>query len=502
VANDLLRKIIYPAEVVDNIDPMMLGRIRAYPLDKTVKQVLEGFNYNPAKDMWGPKDPFVCLPLLPQYISMVPEIKERVNLFYQNSKYPYQDIYYVQGSFSSPMALPFETLRQANKFTSLGDRVQSTLAPRNKDGSYPNAKTKGIFPEPGDNAILGRGNSDMIVKPNSVLLRAQKTNNINIGQYPIPNPNRAFLQLTGFDTRTVESKKKTLIKTSSANQETKKLIEWNIQNLENVMNAFTGRVSLYSLKPNREILTDNINYDSNLEDIKSLEYYQDFIGLTYVDTLKKINDFINGVNSGQIPNGPKVTGQFPFVYRPSLQMREVLNANTVTNTNLSDTDSTRYANATRFLNGITLNSGLGPSSYNFAIVRSKNEIGKPIKIEFETVIPKSTVDTVSTAALLGGETVYLLSQKSNKNTDFTNSIYGFTIDDLEKKIQPFTSSTVRGEELIDLLNLIVRFLFAHVHPIPNAAPIPVATDGTEASKILFELQNAANKILNPNIRIN
>ena len=104
--------------------------------------------------------------------------------------------------------------------------------------------------------------------------------------------------------------------------------------------------------------------------------------------------------------------------------------------------------------------------------------------------------------MLGGETVYLLSQKSNKPTDFTNSIYGFTIDDIENKIQPYTSSTVRGEELIELLNLIVRFLFAHVHPLPNMAPVPVATDGTSATKILFELQNAANKILNPNIRTN
>lgn len=501
MSNNLIKKIIYPARVVDNIDPMMLGRVRAEPLDKNVKQTLEGFGYTP-KDMWGPKDPFVCLPLLPQFISQVPDIKERVNLIYQNSNFPYQDTYYVQASFSSPMAFPLETLPQSNKFTSLGDRVQSSLAPRNKDGTYPNTKTKGIFPEPGDNALLGRGASDIIVKKNSVLLRAQKTNNLNINQYPIPNPNRAFLQISGFDTKTVKSAKKTLIKTSTANQETKKLIEWNITNLENVMNSYSGSIRLYSLKPNREVLTDNINYDSDLENLKSLEYYQDFIGLSYVDALKKINEFINGVNVGQIPNGPTVTSQFPFVYRPSLQMREVLNADSISNTNLTDTQSIQYANVTRFLNGVTLNAGLGPSSYNFAIVRSKNEIGKPVKVEFESVIPKSTVDSVSTVAMLGGETVYLLSQKSNKPTDFTNSIYGFTIDDIENKIQPYTSSTVRGEELIELLNLIVRFLFAHVHPLPNMAPVPVATDGTSATKILFELQNAANKILNPNIRIN
>ena len=501
MANELLKKIIYAAEVVNNVDPMMLGRIRAYPLDKNIRQTLEGYGYT-EKDMWGPKDPFVCLPLLPLYVSQVPEIKERVNLIYQNSLFPFQDIYYVQGPFSSPMASPYESISQANKFTSLGDRVKSSLALRNKDGSYPNTKSKGIFPEPGDNALLGRGSADVIVKKNSVLLRAQKTNNLEVSKYPLPNNNRAFLQLSGFDTKTVTSQKKRLIKTSTANQETKKLVEWSIQNLENVMNSFTGSIRLYSLKPNREILTDNINYDSDLENVKSLEYYQDFIGLSYVDALRKINLFINGVNEGKIPNGPTIENQFPFVYRPSNEMRSVLEGGEVSSSQVTDTQSIQYANVLRFINGVTLNPGLGPSSYNFAIVRTKNEIGKPIKVEFEDVIPKSTVDVASSVALLGGESLYLLSQKSNKGVDFTNSIYGFTIDDIDKKIQPFTSSTVRGEELIELLNLIVRFLFAHVHPVPNHAPVPVATDGTQSSKILFELQNAANKILNPNIRIN
>ena len=90
--NSLIKKIIYPAEVIENQDPMMLGRIRAYPLDRNVRAALEGFSYDPLKDKWGPKDPFVQLPLLPMYIAQVPEIKERVNLIYQNSVFPYQDV--------------------------------------------------------------------------------------------------------------------------------------------------------------------------------------------------------------------------------------------------------------------------------------------------------------------------------------------------------------------------------------------------------------------------
>ena len=83
-----------------------------------------------------------------------------------------------------------------------------------------------------------------------------------------------------------------------------------------------------------------------------------------------------------------------------------------------------------------------------------------------------------------------------------NSIYGFSQVDIQEKILPNTSSTVRGEELIELLNLIVRYLVAHVHALPGTAPVPVASDGTNAIEILFQLQNAANKVLNPNIRIN
>ena len=79
--DELDKKIIFPAEVVDNQDPMILGRVRAHPLDKNVRAALDGFNFNPTTDLWGPKDPFVCSPLLPQFISQVPEVKERVNLW-------------------------------------------------------------------------------------------------------------------------------------------------------------------------------------------------------------------------------------------------------------------------------------------------------------------------------------------------------------------------------------------------------------------------------------
>jgi hypothetical protein len=498
---NLSKKIIYPAEVVDNQDPMMLGRIRAYPLDRNVRASLEGFNFDPVKDLWGPKDPFVQLPLLPLYISQVPEIKERVNLIYQNSIYPYQDVYYVQASFSSPMSLPFENIQAANKYTSLGDRVISSLALRNNDGTYKNLKSFGIFPEPGDNALLGRGAADVIVKRNTVLLRASKTNDLNVKKFPVSNPRRAFLQISGFDSQITDGKKKTLLKTSSVNVPTKKLVEWSVQNIENSQNSFTGQIRLYSLKPLDQTLTDNIKYDSDLESVKFLEYYQTFQALTFEQTVNKINEFIQGVNQGKITDGPEISSQFPFAYRPDASIRNIVD-NTGGSIQQNPISTISYSNSLRFINAITLSPGLGPLSYKFGLVRTKNEIGKPIKIELEDIVTKDVTPQNSTVIGMGADTLFLLSHKSNKQVDFQNSIYGFTQQQFQENVLPFTSSTVRGEELMELLNLIVRFLVSHVHPLPGVPPVPVATDGTTTSQILFELQNAVNKILNPNIRIN
>jgi len=490
------KRILFPAEVVDNQDPWVLGRIRAYPVDQTIRAALEAFEFDPTKDKWGPKDPFVQTPLLPMFFAQVPLLHERVNIIYQNSFYPYQDQYYVQGGFSSPMSLPYEQIQQANAFTAQGDRVAKTLKLKNLNGTYFSGSTDGIFPEPGDNAIMGRGAADMIVKPDTIMLRAGKTKRLEANQQPVGNPNRAFLQLSNFTTKTVTKPKKTFLGINSVNQQVLKLVEWDIQNLENEQNAFTGAIRLYSLKPVNKTLSDNINFDSDLEDVKFLEYYQPFIGYSFERTVKLINDFIKGVNEGQIHNGPKVENQFPFAYRPSTPNRKIL-----TSTDLT-INPIVFSNVTKFASNVTLNSGLGIESYRFAIVREKNQVGKPYKVDIQNYTPKDIESTYGTFGGMGADTLFLLSYLSNKPVNLEGTLYGISQNDLTEKILPSTSSMVRGEELIQLLNVIVQFLLSHVHAIPGAPAVPVGTDGTSANNILSQLQNAQNTILNPHIRVN
>ena len=76
------------------------------------------------------------------------------------------------------------------------------------------------------------------------------------------------------------------------------------------------------------------------------------------------------------------------------------------------------------------------------------------------------------------------------------------MDQFVDEILPKTSSLVRGEELLELINLIVRFLLTHTHAYPGLAPVPITQDGSNVQDILTELQNASTKILNKNIRLN
>jgi hypothetical protein len=67
---------------------------------------------------------------------------------------------------------------------------------------------------------------------------------------------------------------------------------------------------------------------------------------------------------------------------------------------------------------------------------------------------------------------------------------------------PNTSSLVRGEELLELINLIVRFLITHAHPFPGLPPVSVTEDGSTINNLLSELSLATKKILNKKIRMN
>ena len=169
-------QIIFPGEVIDNKDPMVLGRLRIRPEIKKYEAIIGSVpNWDESK-AWTEEDPLVFFPLLPFYFWNVPQEKELVNIIYQDKSYDNQNQYYINGPFSSPLATNYEYFEASKKFTTVGTQIKQNQSLKNKENIYRNPQSYGIFPEPLDNAILGRGSADIIQKQDEILLRSGKTN--------------------------------------------------------------------------------------------------------------------------------------------------------------------------------------------------------------------------------------------------------------------------------------------------------------------------------------
>jgi hypothetical protein len=498
-----MSKLLFPATVVNNEDPMMLGRIRAYPLDQNIESVLKGYNFQEGKDEFTEKDPFVVLPLLPMFLSQVPLVNERVSVILQNSDRRYQDAYYVQGAYSSPMTFPFENAQAANKDTSLGYRIKQNLALKNNNGQLKKPTTTfGVFPELDDVSVLGRGTSDIIVKEKSVLIRAGKTFDLKVNKFPVANEKKAFIQVSSFDSRIVPGKSQDLLTFNTLNKQVNYLIEWNVYNLENTQNSFTGDVILYKLKQNEATTTDKISYNSDLTDLRFLVFNQPFQALTIENAIQFINVFINRINGGFFPNGATLGNErFPFVYRPSQTIRELLQPG-----NPDIGDPVIFSNAAKFIGGITLNAGTGPNSYNFGLVSSNGTIGKPSEVQVETITPKQVESAFGTFMMSAADTLVMMSHKTGnitfdpKLSPNPNTMMGISQQQLEENVIPNTYAMIRGDILFDYLEKISSFLQNHVHPHANLPPSSLTWAGDKKSDLFsFPWRFRA---LNENIRIN
>jgi len=529
-------KIVFVATVIDNKDPYMLGRVRAYPESEFISDALQSVPDNCAifdeqgikiglkkECEWEMSDPFCYIPLLPLHLNVVPLENEYINLItpiIQNGSGPYRtqvanNVYYMQGSYSSPMTSPFESYPNAKSVTAQGDLIQKHYRLRNKDksGTYADVRSKGIFPEPGDNYILGRGTSDVIVKANEVLLRSGKTRILNPKEPPLPNDDRAFLQLSTFNqtkSGLIRNTEKFLVKYIKKTKNVSKLVEWHIENLENTQDRFTGYVYIYNVKPDGEKTnTNNFNINTEIAITTRLPGSVEFSNLSFGESVNLINDFIRGLNDSFIPFfqkhnnvGTPVQNPFPFFFRPSARTYSKIK-NYATNT--SPNRNIEFSNASNFMNSIKLKDTDKQSG--FGLVSSRGYLGPFVVSKIESAFD-SFVDNKSISyGILGSEKLFLLSQDSNNpkrgKIDFSDTIYGFTDDDIiNKDVINKTSSTVRGEELLELLHQIVVFLLGHVHAHPGLPPDSVSQDGLSSQTLLSSINKAYTEVLNNNIRIN
>jgi hypothetical protein len=518
-----INRFIYFGKVLDNDDVDRLGRLRVVPLDENQKVIETSIpdacalknngNTIGIKDSckWTKDDPFLVKPLLPFTLSHSPKVDELVMLIYPITQDPHATIkkyvdnfkYYLPMSPTIPHRVIYENFNVTKSNTPMGDNVKQSKSYKEVNGYIPKS-LYGLFPEPGDNAILGRGTSDIIFKENDLILRAGKTLNLtppNSGQ-PTVYDKRAFLQMSVFKSRTIVEP--TLPSERIFNQypNLSYIHEWDIINPENEQNVFRAKVRVYEIKSNDEkINTKNFKLNTNIDSIISasrIVKQLDIDGESFENTITKINNFLNEWNSATFDYGGK--SPFPFAFRPSkLTYERWTNTN---NLNSAGPELIEGINITRFFNNIKLNQGA--KDFGFGILYSKDVSAPPLKMTKGNIKPKSISSTPVTYSIMGSDKIYLLSHESTTTKGSINlrdTIYGIKEDKLSN-IQELTEPMVRGDALMDLLNLICKFLVAHVHPYHGLPPVPTAQDGTLSSDILQKILNANQTILNENIRIN
>jgi len=508
-------QIIFPGVVIDNKDPMVLGRLRVRPEIKKYEAIVNAIpNWDESK-AWSDEDPLIFFPLLPFYFWNVPQENELVNIIYQDKSYDNQNQYYINGPFSSPLATNYEYFEASKKFTTVGTQIQQNQSLKNKENIYRNPPSYGIFPEPKDNAILSRGSTDIILKEDEILLRSGKTNSpFNPNIFPIGNDKRAFIQLSNFRQSTELGSEVTDEFITIDTKPIRKVIDWDIINPDNQQNSFTGTIYLYNL-PNVpsyvpfpftgnpiSLESKDFGLSTNISGIAGApEYYLQFIGKTSEETVALINSFIKGVNDGviNISGYPiyNLQNQFPFYFRPTTNTYSKM-------ASLTGSTPIEIQNIGFIYNKIKLLSSDPVAGSN--MVWDYNKTNKPIKVNVTNFKPLNFSQTPTTYTTIGSDKMFLLSHNSqipSKNkVDLTNTLYGIPEINFTENLTPNTDPMVRGDELMKLINLIVKYLLSHVHPFHGLSPVPVKRDGTRSDEILQQLLNAPDTILNQNIRIN
>lgn len=512
---DLTQNFFF-GQCLDNSDPLMLGRIRAVStVDNYDQRVQSSKNFDPNGSFeingpWSDADPFIFLPYLPYFINQVPQPKEMCMLFFFDRKSRTgRNKFYMIAPFSSPLTIKFEDFQSSRTRLEFGRQNKTVSYPpiKNGDGQFKNPlQNKGVFVEPADISINGRDSADIIIKNNELLLRAGKHFPFERGQIPVANNNRAFIQLTDFDKKTVEGATKEFSRLTKNKLKIKFLIEYYCLTSETEFDVFSGGVFIYQVPDNpfsNETEVGFFGYGTNYTGETNLVYQKQ---ITSVSGLTEFANEINSVIVGFKDNSRIFTNvtdgqQFPFFYRPDLSIRNTLNNLT------GDINYTKLNNLTRLKDNVTVSSTYRDAGYGL-VLNKKLDTTIPTNVVNEKVTELNTELINNSVGMVGANKIYLLSHETNiegksPGVDLKNSVYGIDYDRVVQNIEPSTSPMVRGDELMDLLQLIVEFLVTHDHPYPMMPPTPVSlSSGISTQEVLTKLQQAYEKVLNKNIRIN
>ena len=516
-------KIIDIGICLDNNDPKGLGRIRCIRYSEYVTEKEKALG---TVEPWGKNDLFLTNPFLPTNINFIPEINQAVKIINYNTENLNVNQEYIAGPFTTMFDFNSQTFSQQVDNTTYGNANKKRDNIIDEKGNYIDKRTEASFANKTDYGIYGKYGSDIIFSENGVQIRGGKllskgaaspANRKKLLTYPIMGKRpSASLSLKKFPKK-VELVEKVRTKVETEVKDIKYIIEYQIDKLTDPtkiefflykVTKTLGQVTktgffnentplpisvlkLINIDNSQSTPTFTINItEENINFIHSeiTNIFYTILDRGLKGLLRTFGELFSQLSSGDLPNEGE---DFPLFFRPSINFLE-MSPSTPEEETIKDS----------ILSKIRVHT-LGPKS---GLIWSQLQLSAPTKTQKIKNLVLKTINssTEQTFASLKSDKLFLLSTDTNesgKSINFNNlNKYEYTQEDYIRNIEPNTYSTVRGENLIKILQSIILVLVNHEHNVTG--PFVDNSEFEEFVQLKELLKTLENDILNKSIRIN
>jgi hypothetical protein len=145
-----------------------------------IKVFISGLDNN--LDEKNPDNLSWCYPLMPKFFHVYPRVGELVRIFIEDISFNQKGRFWLGSVISQPQKIEFDSM--ATALSNIDKKA--AFSPEKAPSTYPDAD--GIYPTKTDVAIVGRVNTDVILRLNEVHIRAGKHENGNPLKLNTKNP--------------------------------------------------------------------------------------------------------------------------------------------------------------------------------------------------------------------------------------------------------------------------------------------------------------------------
>ena len=386
-----------------------------------------------------------CIPLLPKYLNIIPDVGEGVYVFSAQHNDALETNQKSQRFWFGPVISQQDKLDGEEKENGIRGLYRSWTKP---DKPFSEIETaNGLYPNKKEIAIQGRGSGDLIFKKDQTVLRIGKFKEDN--RLKFNDVNIGYIQLKDGD----EDLKK----------------EFKTEEIE--VDVFTPPDFFIKVDV-RSILSDGTILEQNLTPEEYAVATQHEVSATKINyKTNKIEDTFNS-QTNQIFNTRE---------EALILTNEILSSELV--------DGVKWQLQTRVKEVLEVYGEEDQNSFNTYTVtypgNTKKEKRTKTKLEFS----KSNSGVKSSIINVVADRINLVSHDGEHTYELTDNEKLIT-PETQNDIHTTAQSIVFGEKLVEFLELVKNYVNSHVHPYHG---LPSDPEATKLNVLNFDLQTILNK---------